>query len=71
MADSDSDEFTDMELFADLVDQFDITELNEDKEREPYFIVNSPDVDSDDHRDLNDENLRLFTTNTLGLTRDR
>ena len=39
MADSDSDEFTDMELFADLVDQFDITELNGDEERELDFLL--------------------------------
>ena len=59
MADSDTDEFSDNELYANLGDQFDITELNEDEARQLVIIVNDSAVDSDDEGDLNDENMLL------------
>ena len=39
MADSDTDEFSDNELYANLGDQFDITELNEDEARQLVWEV--------------------------------
>ena len=58
MAEDDTEQFSDDEIYQDIGDDFDLLELNEEERVELAAFVNNHDSDSGD--ELDDENLPLF-----------
>ena len=62
MAQEDTEQFSDDEIYQDIGDDFDLLDLNEEERAEAAAFVNNHDSDSDSDSgdELDDENLPLF-----------